>query len=545
MKNIINQIKSNWKSGLVVAIVSIPLSISLAIASGATPLQGLISAIWAMGLAALFASSQYNVFGPAGALSGILLAFTLTHGATYLPIIAIISGLLLLVAYFSKSIRYITLIPAAGLQGFLFAVGLTILVSQIPGGLGISIPTHEKIYLNIIEIFNNLSSINRISFGVCLSGLGFLFFAKKKRPKVPGAIILSLLGIGIGFGVHQGWFPNIALLSNKYPNLSFGLRDFSYIQNTKALLSNTNAITDIVKISAVIAIVTILETIISGKIGEKMTKVGFNKDKEIFGNAIANIGSGLMGGIPATAVLVRTALNIKSGATSKYSQGLAALTALVISALLFNNVFTLLPMSIIAAILIFIAIGIMDFSILKKFYTFEKTSFYLIIITIVCSIVFDTITGILVGTSLTLLIFIARTTYTEPRVTIFRNKQFFTKTDLTKYITQQQSGDIIIMKLAGELNYLNIDYQFTEMKKIVSGSVMIFSLDQLSDIDIDGLEYFEDIVHHLEGKKVTMYITGWNKGIKEMCFRVPSLKKLNDNGLIYDSKSELLQHLGI
>ena len=116
IQNIKNNFKTNRKSGLVVAIVSIPLSLSLAIASGATPLQGIITAIWAMAIATMFASSQHNIFGPAGALSGILLGFSLIHGAGYLPYIAIISGIFLLITYWTKIIRYITLIPAAGLQ---------------------------------------------------------------------------------------------------------------------------------------------------------------------------------------------------------------------------------------------------------------------------------------------------------------------------------------------------------------------------------------------------------------------------------------------
>lgn len=545
MNQIINQFKNNRKSGLVVSIVSIPLSISLAIASWATPLQWLISAIRAMWLASIFSSSKHNVFWPAGALSGIILAFSLSHWPAFLPYIAITSWVFLLVAYISKAIRYITLIPAAWLQWFLFAVWLTILISQIPSWLWITIPTHEKIYLNIIEIFNSLWKTNIISLVMTIGWLWFLFFTKKKRPKIPWAIILSLIGIAIWAAIQQEWLPHVSLLIDKYPNLSFWLRDFSYTKELKTIWSNSHIIFEIIKVSAVIAIVTILETIISWKIWEKMTKVSFDKDKEIFGNAIVNIGSWLMWWIPATAVLVRTALNVKSWASSKYSQWIAALSTLIISALLFNNIFTLLPMSIIAAILIFIAVWIMDFSILKKFYTYKKTSFYIILITITFSILFDTIVGILVWTILTLLIFIARITYTDPRVTIFRKKDFFTKTKLTTYIKKQEIGDIIIIKFAWELNYLNIDYQFNEIKKIKSGSIIIFSFEQISDIDIDGLEYLEDIIHYLEHKKVVIYITWRNKWIKDICLRTKTINELNEKWFIYNSKTELLRQLWI
>jgi len=187
----------------------------------------------------------------------------------------------------------------------------------------------------------------------------------------------------------------------------------------------------------------------------------------------------------------------------------------------------------------------MDFSILKKFYTYKKTSFYIILITITFSILFDTIVGILVWTILTLLIFIARITYTDPRVTIFRKKDFFTKTKLTTYIKKQEIGDIIIIKFAWELNYLNIDYQFNEIKKIKSGSIIIFSFEQISDIDIDGLEYLEDIIHYLEHKKVVIYITWRNKWIKDICLRTKTINELNEKWFIYNSKTELLRQLWI
>ncbi|MDO8530004.1 MAG: SulP family inorganic anion transporter [bacterium] len=93
---ITERVKSNWKSGITVALVSIPLSISLAIASGATPLQGIITAVWAGLIASIFAGSNFNIIGPAGALSGILATFAMVYGFASLPSLAIVVGILLL-----------------------------------------------------------------------------------------------------------------------------------------------------------------------------------------------------------------------------------------------------------------------------------------------------------------------------------------------------------------------------------------------------------------------------------------------------------------
>lgn len=119
-------IRDNWKSGLAVSLINIPLSISLAVASLGSdsidaPLLGLITAIWAGLTAAIFASNKHNIYGPAGALSGIILAFVMqkTGNIVYVPILAIVTGLMILAISFLRLTKYITLIPSSALHGFL------------------------------------------------------------------------------------------------------------------------------------------------------------------------------------------------------------------------------------------------------------------------------------------------------------------------------------------------------------------------------------------------------------------------------------------
>lgn len=539
-------LKKNRKSGLVVAIVNIPLSLSLAIASWATPLQWIITAIWAMIIAAIFASSKHNIFGPAWALSGILLGFSLIYWAGYFPYIAIISGVFLLIAYRTKVIRYITLIPAAGLQGFLFAVWLTILISQIPNALGITIPIHETIYLNIKEILLNLDLVQWTPTLVTIIGVIFLQGMKKIYPKIPWAIILSLLWIWIWFTIQQWWFPHMTLLIEKYPTLNFSLWEMSYIKSFSNIIGDSKLLIAILQTSAIIAIISILETIISGKIGERITKVEFNKDKEIFGNALANIGSGIMWGMPATGVLVRTALNIKSGATSKRSEWIASFGVLLICLLLFNGFFTLLPMSIIAAILISIAIGIMEFKILKQFYILQKTSFYIILITIIIAIFQDTVFAILIWTALTLLIYLKRISNKNLKVTVFRNKKFLTKTILDDYIPIQQKNDVIILKLTWEINYLNNESYLNFITKLKDPQMIIFSFSQTSDIDIDWIEALENIITTLKEQGQDVHLTGINdKWIKRICSHINIINQLQEENKIHSSTSELLMQYKI
>jgi SulP family sulfate permease len=119
---ILQNIKNNFKSGITVALISIPLSISLAVASNASPLIGIITAIWAGLFAAVFGGSNFNIVGPTGALSGIIATYVILHGIGGLPVLAVITGLIILAAYFLKLERYLVLIPSSVIHGFTLGV---------------------------------------------------------------------------------------------------------------------------------------------------------------------------------------------------------------------------------------------------------------------------------------------------------------------------------------------------------------------------------------------------------------------------------------
>lgn len=135
MNKLFSLIKHNRASGLSVSIVSICLSIPLAIASGATPLQGLLAAIWGGSVAALFGGSNYNIIGPAGALSGLLLVASAQLGGEWYGVLTIVIGLLILLFWLTGISKYITLIPSTALHGFMMGVGLIIACSQLNNAL--------------------------------------------------------------------------------------------------------------------------------------------------------------------------------------------------------------------------------------------------------------------------------------------------------------------------------------------------------------------------------------------------------------------------
>jgi sulfate permease, SulP family len=311
------RILRNWKSGLTVALVSVPLSLALAIASGATPVQGIITAFWAGLLGAYFGGSNYNVIGPTGALSGLLLGYALTYGYQTLPFIALLSGIMILACYILKLDKYIIFIPRSVVTGFTLGVAFIIAFGQLENMLGITGVEKSGSFLeNLFSVISRFSDTDFLILTIFVISVSFILLWDKKVKTLPGSILIAFLGIVTVLTLQ---FMDIKvpflILSDKYADIKAVLFENSFSSFGFSTLLNKK----IWSVSAGVTVVAVLETLLSGQIAKDMTKEKFDRQKEVFGLSLANIASGLMGGIPATAALARTALNIKSGANHRSS----------------------------------------------------------------------------------------------------------------------------------------------------------------------------------------------------------------------------------
>ena len=287
MKKIFNELSSNWKAGIIVALVNIPLSLSLAIASGATPTVGIITAIWAGIVAAIMGGSHFNVVGPAGALSGILIVYVMSYGVSIVPVLALFAGIIIVIVWFFRLDKYIIFIPSSVVHGFTLAVAVTLALGQVNFALGLSgLQKHESLIGNFIESLRHLGSIYWPAFIVFFVSLIILSAFFKYAPKFPGAVAVAVSGIVLGAMTSFGKLPfSLSTLASSYGDLSLSLFNISFI---KFAFLNSK----ILEASMLVAIVVILETLLSAKVADGMTKTKFNQSREVLGIGLANIVSG-------------------------------------------------------------------------------------------------------------------------------------------------------------------------------------------------------------------------------------------------------------
>lgn len=215
-----------------------------------------------------------------------------------------------------------------------------------------------------------------------------------------------------------------------------------------------------------------------------MTKIPFDKDKEVKGLALANIFSGVFGGMPATAVLVRTALNAKSGATDRISAMIAALGTLILAAVGFGA-FKFLPMSVVAAILMAIALGMIEIHLYKRIWKYDRFAFMLTLLTALITVLDDPLVAILATTSIALIVFLKKVSDGNVRVSVLRDGAYHAKIRLKDYVRDQRKGDTVIYKMNGSLTYLNIESQLEQVERVTLPDRMIISFSNTSIIDLD------------------------------------------------------------
>ncbi len=532
--------KQNWKSGISVALVSVPLSFSLAIASGASPMAGIITAVWAGLVGGLIGGSRFNIIGPAGALTGILIGYAILYGPAILPLLAIVSGIIILAVWLLKWDRYLVFVPSSVVHGFTLGVALTIAFGQLNAALGLQgLQSHESTVANIGESVKPLGMINWSAFGLFATSLIILFVLLKWKPRWPNAILVTILGIAIGYGAAQGIIPfDIQTIGTKYPGLSGNLFLFP---NFSALLSNTaiagmtyfHIFTLLIKASAVIAFVVILETLISAKTADGMTKTKFNQRREVFGVGLANIASGIFGGLPASGVFARTALNVKSGAQSSFSQVLNAIAVAIISIALIAG-FRFLPLSITASILVYVSIRMVAREHFVKMYELDRSAFGLAIIVAGLTFIYDATAGIVVGALAALIILADKLSKAE----------FGSEIDPDNYSLEEVGDKAIIYRFPGTLTYLNANSHLERITRISAKKPIIFNFRYVHHIDVDGYEILEEIMEFLEQRNQDVYLSGVKPERRTEFKKHVWFKKLFEEGKIGVTNDDVMEMIG-
>ena len=379
-------------SGLIVAIIALPLSIALALASGVGPEKGIYTAIIAGFLISFLGGSRVQIAGPTAAFATIVAGIVAKNGFDGLVIATILAGVILIIMGLLRFGSLIRFIPYTITTGFTAGIAVTILVGQIKDFLGLTYaPGTENIETidKIKNIFKFAGTFNYQALIVGAVSLAILILWPL-IPKVGSLVPASLIAVFAGIGMVKGLGLNANTIGDLY-TITAGFPPFSFPQFTFA------KVRAVIGDSFTIAILAAIESLLSCVVADGMINSHHRSNQELIAQGVGNIGSALFGGIPATGAIARTAANIKNGGRTPVA-GMIHAVILVLVILFLMPYAALIPMPTIAAILFIVAYnmcGWKTFVHLCK--TAPKSDIIVLVVTFVLTVVFDLVVAIGVG----------------------------------------------------------------------------------------------------------------------------------------------------
>lgn len=397
------QFVKDFVSGIIVAIVALPLSIALALASGATPEQGIYTAVVAGFLISFFGGSRVQISGPTAAFATIVAGIIANKGFDGLVVATVIAGILLILMGFFRLGSLIKFIPYTITTGFTAGIALTILIGQIKDFLGLTyapgtktVETMEKV--KALVKFGNTINLQALLVGAISLAILIIW---PKFGKISEKIPASLIAVVVGVLMVKFLPLNVATIETLY-TVRTGLPKFS-IPNV-----NLSLILDELSDGFTIAILAAIESLLSCVVADSMINSKHRSNMELIAQGIGNIGSALFGGIPATGAIARTATNIKNGGRTPIA-GIVHSGVLVLVLLVLMPYAAWIPMPTIAAVLFMVAYNMCGYkTFIHLCKTAPKSDIIVLIATFVLTVVFDLVVAIEIGMIAACFLFIKR-----------------------------------------------------------------------------------------------------------------------------------------
>ena len=401
---------SDLIAGVIVGIIALPLAIAFGIASGVTPQQGLITAIVAGFIIAIFGGSRYLIGGPTGAFIVVIAGIIAKFGMTGLTIATIMAGVMLVVMGLCRMGAVFKFIPYPIVVGFTSGIALTIFSTQMKDFFGMAdVAVPSGFIPQWVCYFQNIGNINwpeaALSF-FCL--LTIIIWNRYVTRKVPGALIALLLGTAIAIILNSTAGMEFATIGSKFPSLAGGMAlpspvmpDFSY-----------DTIRELFSPAFTIAMLCAIESLLAAMVADGVTGKQHHSNTELIAQGIANIVTPIFGGIPSTGALARTMASINNGAKTSVAGLVHAIVLLMIFHFLMPYV-VYVPLGCLAAILVVVAYNMSEWKTFKYLLKGDKSDIAVLLITFFLTVIVDLTVAIEFGILLAIILFVRRTMQTS------------------------------------------------------------------------------------------------------------------------------------
>lgn len=521
-------------AGLTVTAVALPLALAFGVSSGADAGAGLITAIIAGLFMSALSGASYQISGPTGAMSAVLISLVYSYGIQGVFVATLIAGIILLVAGILKLGKLVSLIPAPVITGFTSGIAIIIAMGQIDNFFGVTSEGSSNI--------EKLMSYSELGFHPNMYAVLFamivvlimVFWPKKWNAKVPSSLVGIIVAVAVSLVIKTdvatvGEIPRTLL-----PSVRLNLGELSVEQ-----------MTNLISPAIVIAALGMIESLLCGASAGRMKGEKLNADRELVAQGIGNILLPFFGGVPATAAIARTSVAIKSGAQTRLT-GIFHGVGLLASMFLLGGIMSKIPLSALAGVLMVTAWRMNEWESIHFIFSKKlKTAIAQFLITMVATVIFDLTTAILVGVVFSILFFVVRISDIEINSSDIDPARLAANGINVRYNHDKTK----VIYLTGPVFFTTTERIKAEVENLKDMDYVIFSMRGVPLVDTTGTQFFEEIFELLDTQGTKVLFAGVQPKVMNYMKRSGVVEKIGESNFFWSVEQSLVaideKHLAV
>ena len=516
-------VRGDLTAGLMVGLVALPLALGFGVSSGVGAAAGLVTAVIAGTVAAVFGGSRVQVSGPTGAMTVVLVPIIAAHGTGGVLVVGMMAGLVLLALGYAGAGRVIRFVPVTVVEGFTVGIALIIALQQVPLALGVQGTEGKVAVVAARAVVTWLSGPLWAPLAVGAGVAALSLVLTKARPGVPGplvaVVVATLLARWLGLDI-----PTIGALPTGLPVPALPNVPLADLQS-------------LVLPAVAVAALAALESLLSATVADGMS-VGrrHDPDRELVGQGLANLAAPLFGGIPATAAIARTAVNIRSGASSR----LAAVThagILLAAVLLASRWVAMIPLAALAGVLIATAVHMVRISSVRPLLRASRGDAAVLVLTTVATVAFDLVTAVVVGLAVAGYLAL-RQAAQSARI----DEVPLDDTDHGSEERQLLDEHIVAYRLDGPLFFAAAHDFLLELTQLTDVRVVVLRMSRVTAVDATGATVLSDTITQLEARGITVLLSGVRPAHQRVLSELGIHRRLAHERHLFATTPEAIEH---
>ncbi len=513
-------------AGVTVAAVALPLALAFGIASGATPAAGLVTAILAGLVIGGLSGAPYQISGPTGAMSAVLIVIASRFGLNALFVVGMLSGLIILLVGIFRLGRVVGLIPRPVITGFTSGIAIIIFVGQIDNLLGVKTAGAENTVVKLLGYFQGGfgPSLETILCGAIVIAIIFLL-PKRISRRVPG----SLIGLVVATALAQALRFNIPVIGDIPRSILLDQR----LTLSPDLLK---LVPDLLMPALSVAALGAIESLLCGAVCANATGRKMDGDQELVAQGVGNILIPFFGGVPATAAIARSSVGIASGGQTRMVSLVHGLL-LLLCVFALGPIIAIVPLSALAGVLMATAIRMNEWSEIKWMFRHRfKSSITAFAVTMLATAWLDLTQAILIGMALSAFIFMWRAS----DVQVERREVSLEALQKQGHAIERIHDSMSVIYITGPMFFAAASPIRAAFDEHPDDRVLILSMRGVPLIDVSGLEVIEELVEKQTARKGLLMLAAVQPAVREMLDRARLSERIGADNIFWSADKAIL-----